>query len=75
MSINIENVHWTIRDLHRQITDYRITGYESFEYKKDLYQIKFSVDHALKNSPTFEGEQEWLDDLQKRQIVNIIKSV
>lgn len=75
MSIDIEKAHWTIRDLQHQVTSNYNNGYESFEHKKDLYQLKFTIDHALKNCPTFAGEQEWLDNIQKQEILNILKSV
>jgi hypothetical protein len=49
-------------------------GFTAFELKKDLYQIKFIIDDALKTAPEFSGEQEWLTEQEKKRIIKILKS-
>ena len=49
-------------------------GYTSFEIKKELYEIKSIIDHALKNSPTFDGEEQWLTEQEQKRIIKHLKS-
>lgn len=50
-------------------------GFTAFEFKKDLYQIKFVVDQALKMAPDFgDMEQQWLTEQEKKRIIKILKS-
>lgn len=50
-------------------------GFTAFEFKKDLYQIKFAIDHALKMAPNFgEMEQQWLTEQEQKRIIKILKS-
>ena len=49
-------------------------GYTSFEIKKELYEIKSIIDQALKNSPTFDGEKEWLTEQEQKRIIKHLKS-
>lgn len=36
----------------------RNDGFTQFEIKKELLEIKFLIDDLVKDTPTFEGEQE-----------------
>jgi hypothetical protein len=72
---------WNIADiasqLHRLVRECSSTsndGFTAFELKKDLYQIKFIIDDALKTTPEFYGEQEWLTEQEKKRIIKILKS-
>ena len=50
-------------------------GFTAFECKKDLYQLKFIIDHALSRSPDFgDLEQQWLQEQEKKRIIKILKS-
>jgi hypothetical protein len=49
-------------------------GFTAFELKKDLYELKFALDEAIKTSPTFHGEEEWLTEQEKKRIIKILKS-
>jgi hypothetical protein len=63
-----------IHDISRQCSSPYNEGFTAFELKKDLYQIKFIIDEALKISPTFYGEDEWLTEQEKKRIIKILKS-
>jgi hypothetical protein len=72
---------WDVADIASQLQ--RLTrecsspfndGITAFELKKDLYQIKFIIDDALKTAPEFSGEQEWLTEQEKKRIIKILKS-
>jgi hypothetical protein len=73
--------NWDIADISRQIhslsrecSSLYNDGYTAFECKKDLYQLKFVIDEALKTTPEFSGEQEWLTEQEKKRIIKILKS-
>ena len=48
-------------------------GYTAFELKKDLYQVKQILDEAIRQCPTFEGEQQWLQEQEKKRIIKLLK--
>jgi hypothetical protein len=49
-------------------------GFTSFEIKKDLWDLKFIIDQSIKNTPTFSGEERWLQDQEKKRIIKHLKS-
>jgi hypothetical protein len=50
-------------------------GFTAFEFKKDLYQIKSIIDHALNKAPNFgDLEQQWLTEQEQKRIIKILKS-
>ena len=73
---------WDVADiisqLHRLANECRSLyndGFTSFEFKKDLYQIKDIVDQALNSSPNFgEMEKQWLKEREQKRIIKILKS-
>ena len=71
---SIENIVQQVRSLSRECSSHYNDGFTAFELKKDLYQIKFIIDDALKTSPDFSGEQEWLTEQEKKRIIKILKS-
>lgn len=72
---------WSMNDILNQIhalarecqSPYN-EGFTAFELKKDLYELKFALDEAIKKSPTFHGEDEWLTEQEKKRIIKILKS-
>jgi hypothetical protein len=72
---SIDDVANQLRALSRECSSSYNDGYTAFELKKDLYQIKELVDHALSSSPNFgELEQEWLTEQEQKRIIKILKS-
>jgi len=72
--------NWGVDDIISQIYSISIEcsssyndGYIAFGCKQDLYQIKEVIDTAIRNSPTFAGEQEWLQEQEKKRIIKILK--
>ncbi len=64
-----------ISALCRECSSHYNDGFTAFEFKKDLYQIKHMVDHALKMAPDFgEMEQQWLTEQEKKRIIKHLKS-
>jgi hypothetical protein len=72
---------WNVSDVKRQIDRIAMEckspyneGFTSFEMKKELYEIYFHLDKLLKSCPTFEGEQEWLQEKEKQAIIKHLKN-
>lgn len=73
---------WDVSEVARQIhtmarecaSPYN-TGFQTFEIKKDLYQLKELIDQALKEAPDFgELEKDWLTEQEQKRIIRILKS-
>ena len=62
-----------VHSLAREISSPYNDGYTQWHCKQDLYQIKEVIDAAIRNSPTFAGEQEWLQEQEKKRIIKILK--
>lgn len=74
--------NWDIAEVSRQIhtmarecaSSYN-TGFQTFEIKKDLYQLKEIIDQALQDAPDFgELEKDWLTEQEQKRIIRILKS-
>ncbi len=79
--MHLKKKSWDIGDISRQISSLSREcsspyndGFTAFECKKDLYQLKTLIDQAIKNSPKFAGEEEWLTEREKKFIINALKS-
>jgi len=73
-SWDVGNITSQIHTLSRECSSSHNDGYTAFGCKQDLYQIKEVIDAAIRNSPTFAGEQEWLQEQEKKRIIKILKS-
>jgi len=71
---------WNVSDIKRQI--HRIAteckspyneGFTSFELKKELYDLQFLVDTALRSCPTFAGEEEWIQIQKQNRLLKHLK--
>ena len=51
-----------LRWLIQQLNDDRLDGFNKFGAKQELYEIKWMVDKALDDAPTFTSEKDWLED-------------
>lgn len=71
---DVANVSSQIYTMARECASPYNDGYTSFEIKKDLWEIKFIVDQAIKNTPTFSGEEQWLTEQEQKRILKILKS-
>ncbi len=48
-------------------------GFVAWGVKQDLWQLKWAIDQAIKDLPTFGPEQEWLRDQEQKKIIKILK--
>jgi len=49
-----------ICDLNLAMRDQHMDGFSCFGQKQKLYQILWATEKALKDSPTFAGEDDWV---------------
>ena len=48
-------------------------GFLQFESKKDIWRLKYWIDFKLKQMPEFSGERDWLKELEKSKVWEILK--
>jgi diphthamide biosynthesis methyltransferase len=64
-----------IHALARECSSPYNDGFTSFECKKDLYQLKYIIDRALREAPDFgDLEQTWLTEQEQKRIIKHLKS-
>ena len=56
-----EELQWIINLMN----DDRMDGFNKFGAKQKLYKIKWTVENALKDAPTFTGEKDWVKENSK----------
>lgn len=66
-------IHSGILAIIRECFDTRNTGYIAWNSKQDLYQLKWLIDDALAKCPTFEPEESWLKEQDKKRMWNNLK--
>jgi hypothetical protein len=73
-SWDVANISHHIYMMARECASPYNDGFTSFEIKKDLWDLKFIIDQSIKNTPTFSGEERWLQDQEKKRIIKHLKS-
>ena len=53
-----EQLRWLINNMNDKYMD----GFNKFGAKQELYEIKWIVDKALDDAPTFSIEKDWLEE-------------
>ena len=72
-SWDVGSITSQIHSIARECSSPYNDGYTAFGCKQDLYQLKELLDNIIRNSPTFSGEQEWLQEQEKKRIIKILK--
>ena len=62
-----------VQQLYFAASDPRTDGFTTWEYKKDLYEIKFVLEDMLRRCPTYAPESAWLREQEAEKIVRILK--
>jgi len=71
---DVADVSSQIYSMARECASPYNDGWSSFEIKKDLWELKSIIDQAIKNTPTFSGEEEWLTEQEQKRIIKHLKS-
>ena len=69
---NVDNIVSELQKCYWATTDPKMDGFTTWRCKQDLYRVKFAVDEMLKNTSTFAGEQEWLEQQQKEKMWKVL---
>lgn len=48
-------------------------GFTQLEVKKDLYRLKWILDEYFAKAPKFIGEEEWVDKMMQKRVIEILK--
>lgn len=71
---------WDVDDMYRQISaaSHEVCspyndGFSAFFSKQDLYQMYWHLGDVLRKCPKFSGEDEWLQEQEKKRVVKILK--
>ena len=63
-----------VRSIEQQCRSPYNDGYTAFELKKELHMLKEAIDNAIRNTPVFAGEKEWLTEQEHLRIIKILQS-
>lgn len=70
---NVDQVIGQCQKMYHGANDSHLTGFVNWPCKQDLYRVKFAVDEMLRNTGTFAGESEWLEEQEKQQMWKVLK--
>jgi hypothetical protein len=59
--------------IYHKATDNYETGFVTFEYKKQLLELKWFLDEALTKCSTYAGEEEWIAEQKVDQALKKIE--
>jgi hypothetical protein len=71
--MDYNSVHHQIYIAGVELCSPRNDGLTTFEIKKDLHKLKWLIDEIMKDSPTFEGEDEFIKEHEQKVMWKILK--
>jgi hypothetical protein len=72
---SVEQVTSACQKMYHGANDPNMTGWVNWPCKQDLYRVKFAVDEMLRNTGTFAGEAEWLEEQEKQKVWKALNEV
>ena len=57
---DVADLHRQIRAIHTQVVNPFNDGFTGFGCKQDLFQLKCLIEDLYEDTPSFAGEEEWL---------------
>jgi len=70
---SVGSICLALNHMYRECSDARNDGWTAFGYKQELIQIHYHLQNLLTKCPTFAGEQEFIDDIEKNLTWDILK--
>jgi hypothetical protein len=71
---------WNVEDIQRQlgacsaqVSNVYNDGFTAWGCKQDLLQVKYELDQMLRDLPTFVGEEEYVQELEKKTVWKTLK--
>jgi hypothetical protein len=71
--LDVNDVKLQLLQAHGEICSPYNDGFVQWELKKELYGIKFLLAEMLKQEPTFSGEDDWLEEQDKKRVWSELK--
>jgi hypothetical protein len=71
--LDVNDVKLQLLRAHGEICSTYNDGFTQWGIKKELYEIKFLLVEMLKQQPTFSGEDDWLQEQDKKQVWSELK--
>jgi hypothetical protein len=62
----VEEIQQQLRACQAQVASPYNDGFTAWACKQDLLQIKYELDEFLKTAPKFAGEEEYIQELEKK---------
>ncbi len=70
---SLDDAYTSINKCFREINSSYNTGYIGWPLKQDVYNLYFHLKKQLKESCTFSGEEEWLEEHYKNEMWEELK--
>lgn len=70
---NTEEAYNVINKAAREINSHYTDGFTALTIKQEMYGLYFHLKKMLKESPTFHGEEEWLEEQFKNEMWEELK--
>jgi translation elongation factor P/translation initiation factor 5A len=70
---DVTDVKMQLLKAHGEICSPYNDGYTTWELKKELYDIKWLLEEMLKRQPTFNDEDKWLEEQEKKRVWSELK--
>jgi hypothetical protein len=71
--LEVNDVKMKLMKAHGEICSPYNDGFTTWGVKKELYEIKWLLDEMLKRQPTFNDEEEWLIEQNKKRVWSELK--
>jgi len=72
--------NWNRQEIEREIskikwatTDPRMDGFVTWGWKQDLIRLKYYIDEALADCPTYVGEEDFINEIEQEKTFNLLK--
>lgn len=73
ISWDVPKIISDLRSCAAQVSSPYNDGFTGWSCKQDLLQVKYMLDDMIKDLPRFEGEEEYIRELEKQQVWKTLK--
>jgi hypothetical protein len=71
---SLDKILHELRKCNYTMNDPYHSGFETWGCKQDLYRVKFVLDEMMDKAPTYVGEKEWLNEMEKEKVWQTLKN-
>lgn len=70
---NRQEIEHEIHKIKWATTDPRMDGFTTWVWKQDLIRLKYCIDEALADCPTYYGEEDFINKMEQEKTFNLLK--